>query len=233
MNKPNKIARGLLITFLVLLLSTLVWAVVSLPVEMISQQQAVADNMDQSGVTHPVTAVLLNFRGYDTLLEVGVLLLILIGVWSLGTTNPLARITPTGNPVLMETIRKLVPMLILVAGYLLYVGAFAPGGAFHAGAILGAAGVLLILSGWMPPASIRVVAQLSFIIGLLMFILVGIGTLLVNNVFLQYPIAWAKELILLIEVVATISIGTTLAALFLGEKPATWRDKQHIQDHDQ
>ena len=31
--------------------------------------------IDESGVSHPVTAVLLNFRAYDTFLEVGVLIL--------------------------------------------------------------------------------------------------------------------------------------------------------------
>ena len=41
--------------------------------------------METSGVRNPVTAVLLNFRGYDTLLEMGVLLVALLGVWSLGT----------------------------------------------------------------------------------------------------------------------------------------------------
>ena len=42
--------------------------------------EAVAAHMAESGVEHPVTAVLLNFRGYDTLLEVAVLLLALLGV---------------------------------------------------------------------------------------------------------------------------------------------------------
>ena len=40
----------------------------------------VAGTLAQSGVTHPVTAVLLNFRGYDTLLEIAVLLIALIGL---------------------------------------------------------------------------------------------------------------------------------------------------------
>ena len=49
--------------------------------------------------------------------------------------------------------RLLVPVLILVAAYLLWVGAHAPGGAFQAGSVLGAAGVLLLLSGWRLPAA--------------------------------------------------------------------------------
>ena len=38
----------------------------------------VAAHLAESGVTHPVTAVLLNYRGYDTLLEIAVLLLALL-----------------------------------------------------------------------------------------------------------------------------------------------------------
>ena len=99
-----------------------------------------------SGVSHPVTAVLANFRGYDTLLEMAVLLLVLVGVWSLSTA-PSEREISTGA-VLDFFVRLLLPVMILIAGYLLWVGAHAPGGVFQAGSVLGAAGVLLLLSGW-------------------------------------------------------------------------------------
>lgn len=44
---------------------------------------SVDENLDASGVSNPVTAVLINFRGWDTLLESIVLLAALIGLWSL------------------------------------------------------------------------------------------------------------------------------------------------------
>ena len=43
--------------------------------------------------------------------------------------------------------------------------------------------------------------------------------MLVGHRFLEYPPDQAGNLILLIEVVATVSIGTALAALFLGGRP--------------
>ena len=95
---------------------------------------------------NPVTAVLLNFRGYDTLLEMVVLLVALLGVWALGGRSLRPEAAP--GPVLDTLVRLLVPVLILVAAYLLWVGAHAPGGAFQAGSVLGAAGVLLLLAGW-------------------------------------------------------------------------------------
>ena len=51
------------------------WTVWTLPPFSDQMTALVSSNMPISGVENPVTAVLLNFRGYDTLLEIGVLLL--------------------------------------------------------------------------------------------------------------------------------------------------------------
>jgi hypothetical protein len=48
---------------------------------------AVESKLHQSGVKNPVTAVLLNFRDYDTLLELTVLLLALLGANALSKTD--------------------------------------------------------------------------------------------------------------------------------------------------
>jgi multisubunit Na+/H+ antiporter MnhB subunit len=40
--------------------------------------------LPESGVEHPVTAVLLNFRAYDTWLEIGVILLGLLAIFAVG-----------------------------------------------------------------------------------------------------------------------------------------------------
>ena len=47
-------------------------------------RELVMEELSASGVSNPVTAVLLNFRGYDTLLEMAVLLVAVVGAWSLG-----------------------------------------------------------------------------------------------------------------------------------------------------
>ena len=65
------------------LLAGLSWAVLSLPASPTGLTTESLAKLPESGVTNPVTAVLLNYRGYDTLLEVGVLLLAVVGVWSL------------------------------------------------------------------------------------------------------------------------------------------------------
>jgi len=179
---------------------------------------AVVARLPESGVTNPVTAVLLNFRGYDTLLEVAVLLSALLGVWALGAAAPSRRV-PAG-PVLLAAVRLLVPVMVVVAGYLLWVGAHAPGGAFQAGAVLAAAAVLLLLAGFrLPPARTASWLRPALAAGVGVFIVVAGAVMVTEGRLLEYPRGAAGQLILLIEAAATVSIGVLLAALFVGGEP--------------
>ena len=210
----------LLIVLLSVMAAGLGYAVLTLPSQTPGLGQWVAENLDSSGVSNPVTAVLLNFRSYDTLLEMGVLLLALLGVWSLGGIQKKRELSP--GPVLDMLSRLLVPLLVLVAGYLLWVGAHAPGGAFQAGAVLAAAGVLLLLAGWRLGARCAgLPLRVALVLGLGMFVVVGTALILVGGRLLEFPPSFAAALILLIEVAATLSIGVTLVALFLGDRPGT------------
>ena len=67
-----RMSRWLLLPLLLALAVGLGYAVLSLPDHANGLQKMVANKMEVSGVSNPVTAVLLNFRGYDTLLEMGI-----------------------------------------------------------------------------------------------------------------------------------------------------------------
>lgn len=178
---------------------------------------AVFARLAESGVSNPVTAVLLNFRAYDTLLEVAVLFIAVIAVWMLAPRAPaMARVGD--DPLFTAMLRPLVPMLCVVAGYLLWLGSFAPGGAFQAGAVLSAALVFLLLYGAprAPGQEDNEWLRAATVAGLGIFIAVGAFTALSGAAFLQYPVAQAKNYILLIEGVLTISIALTLLILFIG-----------------
>lgn len=180
---------------------------------------AVAENIDASGVSNPVTAVLLNFRVYDTLLEVAVLFLALLGVWSLEIRESAIGSEP--EPVLDVLTRVLTPLLVLVAAYLLWVGAHAPGGAFQAGSVLGAAGVLLILAGWRLPHRLAgLPLRITLVAGLSTFIAVAVLMILGGGRLLEFPSSQASQIILILEATATLSIATILAALFLTSRPS-------------
>lgn len=200
------------------LIGGLAAAIVALPEEASGQSQSVREALPQSGATNPVTAVLLNFRAYDTLLELTVMLLAVLGARALTTNHAAERWSSTElpfDPLLHGFVRLMTPIMIVVAGYLLWVGGHAPGGAFQAGAILAALGVLLQLAGlpwWqrISPFGERILLT----VGVLVFLVVGLGTMSSQRHFLEYPTAGAKWLILLIEGVAALSIAATLIALY-------------------
>ncbi len=199
----------------------LVALLLDLPVDLsaaaVRLPESVAQQMPHSGVLHPVTAVLLNFRGYDTLLEVAVLLAALFGLLALAGARGDAREAEDSAPdPLLQTLARLAaPLMIVVAGYLLWAGAHQPGGAFQAAAVLAAAAVLLHLAGllpaWAQPARLL---RAGLAGGLLVFIAVAALPLAVAPL-LTYPLAWAGALILLVEAALTISLGLVLAGLFL------------------
>lgn len=192
----------------------LIAAMLDLPSPVVNLPTAVAANMAASGVEHPVTAVLLNFRGYDTLLEIGVLLLALLVVLAVSPRAESAALVST-DPVLQTLARIAVPLMLLAAVYLLWAGAHRPGGAFQAGAVLAAAAVLLHLAGLLPGWD---APQRRLRWGLAGGFLVFLGVaaaLLTQGALLAYPPATAGALILLIEAALTLSLGLILAGLFL------------------
>jgi multisubunit Na+/H+ antiporter MnhB subunit len=201
------------------LLAAIAWAILSPPEKPVGLTAQSLDKLAASGVANPVTAVLLNYRGYDTLLEVGVLLLAILGVWSLRRGE-----WPGGNlrdrPLLLSLLRILLPVLVLAAGYLLWIGAFAPGGAFQGGALLGGALVLAMLGNLAWKAlHHQALLRAGLVAGVLVFVAVGATTLALTGGLLRYPPGAGGTWILVIESAALLSIGLTLGLLYFGGRP--------------
>lgn len=200
------------------LASMLIAALLLLPEEMEGLREPVMAKMPVSGVDHPLTAVLLNYRGYDTLLEIGVLLLAVAGVWSLDRqrSRRLRLIQPAHRHAVMRIgIGLLLPLMIMTAGYMVWAGAFRPGGAFQAGALLGAASVILMSSGMLAtPLARGLSLRVTLAIGFTFFMFMAIIMQGINGQVLQYPEPLAGIIILAIESTLAFSIGASLAALF-------------------
>ncbi len=177
----------------------------------------VAEHLDQSGVSNPVTAVLLNFRSYDTLLEIGVLLVAMVAVWSMDRgTRELAREEDVTDPVLEALARLVVPLAGVTAVYLTWAGSHSTGGAFQAGALLAGAGVLLAAAGFLrPPTAAWGPVRALAAMGVYVFVGVGLGVIPWTGHLLAYPEGWAYPLILGVEAVLTVSIAVVLVELFV------------------
>ena len=204
--------------------SALVWSVLDLSLPAGGLSSAVEARRELSGVASPITAVLLNFRGYDTLLEVCVLLLASIGCLTIRESLSTASRRPSGlviNSVLDAMIHHLVPLMILMAGYLVCAGEHAPGGAFQGGAVLAAAVILLLLGNRIhPPEAPGWPLRMSLALALGVFLLLAGGMTWGGGSLLEYPRAWAAEMIILLETVLAFSIAVVLITLFAVSPPA-------------
>lgn len=196
-------------------------AVLALPGDAPGLQPLVAQHLAASGVDNPVTAVLLNFRAYDTLMESVVLLVALVAVWALTPKElwggvPGLRQHARADGVLATFGRVLPPLGLVVAVYVVWAGSTLPGGAFQAGTILAAVWLLVVMAGIAeePRQSSRRL-RLALVAGPAVFLAVGLAGALFGS-FLGFPVDAAKTLILVIEFALTFSIAATLALLVAG-----------------
>lgn len=215
-NKPTlPRPRMALLVLVTLIFVGLVLAVLALPPDAAGLSNAVSAELGSTGTSSAVTATLLDFRGYDTLLEIAVLLLTVTAIRALGRGNPSA--IGAGGDVLTFFSRVMVPFMILIAGYLLMAGIDGSGGAFQAGAVLAAAGVLLILAGRRAPgAGAGPAIRLGLAMGLAAFVAVGVTGMLVADAFLDYPQRSSSWIMLLLEVGVSVSVALSLYEMFIG-----------------
>ena len=197
-------------------------AILLLPDPAPSLAPPVAANIGTTGLGNPVAAVLMSFRGLDTLLESAVLVLAVIAAWSLapkggwGGPSGLAQPPVPGGPLALLA-RLLPPLGILVAVHVLWIGKDAPGGKFQAAAILAAMWMLAWMAGRAapPPVSARWL-RISVAAGPALFIAVGLAGWGAQGALLAYPPGLALPLIMVVEIALTASIAVALVLLVLG-----------------
>ena len=197
----------------------LAWVLVVIPRAPARLPELVAERLPETGMENPVTGVLLSFRAYDTLLEVGVLVVAMVAVWSLDRGGREFARHPeemAEDPVLEALARLVVPVAGITAVYLVWAGATRPGGAFQGGALLAGAGVLLAAAGIIRPiTSAAPIIRVLGVFGLAFFTLLGLALMPWNGAFLAYPEGWSYPLILLVEAALTVSIAVILVELFV------------------
>jgi multisubunit Na+/H+ antiporter MnhB subunit len=195
------------------LAGALAWAVYTAPGTSL-YPALVSERLAESGVSNPVTAILLNFRVWDTLLEIVVLFVALVLVRAVAPAFP----QPSAlGQLMLPFARVIVPMCAFLAGHLLWQGASVPGGAFQAGAMLAGGLIVLMLGGFAVPTK-RLLAwgtMLAFA-GLAVFIIAALGTEALTGTLLLYPDGAEKIWIIAIESALTLSIAAMLCMLFCG-----------------
>ena len=202
--------------------ATLALCVLVLPDPAPTLAPQVAENLAVTGVGNPITGVLLAFRALDTLLEAIVLVIALIGVWSLAPDRfwggrPGVRYRSDPDGILAYFARLLPPLGIIFAVYIFWAGADHPGGKFQSATILAAMWMLVLMAGLAdtPNISHRGL-RFGIVVGPLVFIAIGVLGLFSAGALLAYPPQWAKPMIVVVEVALLPTLTLILGLLLAG-----------------
>jgi multisubunit Na+/H+ antiporter MnhB subunit len=156
---PPSLAFKLLTGVLALLIASALAAAILMlpdPPPSLAPEAAAAAEGPGAGPGNPITAVLISYRSFDTMLEKVVLILAVLGVWSVGADQawggapaPLRRSKP--YPAMVSLAQMLAPVGALIGIHVFWVGADAPGGAFQGGALLAAMWMVAMMARLRDP----------------------------------------------------------------------------------
>jgi multicomponent Na+:H+ antiporter subunit B len=184
----------------------------------------------ETGVPNMVTAVLADYRSFDTLGETTVVMVAGIGVMLLlrgrpKRVDPQPKATSPMSPDLVLAVgtRLIVPFILIFALYVQFHGDYGPGGGFQAGVIAAAAVILVAITFGLRAA--RLIASRQMIerlipLGVLIFAGTGAISLFFGENFLNYRVLASDPLsarhfgIFLVEAGVLVTVFGAMTALF-------------------
>ncbi len=189
----------------------------------------IEDARAETGALNMVTAVLADYRSYDTLGETAVIfaaglgcLLVLGAFGGNGERDGPALAHPFGSDVLDAATRALVPWILLFATYVLIHGHVSPGGGFQGGVLFGSGliAMRLVRGGGFGPGLKTSFAMAC--LGLAGYVGIGVACIAFGGAFLDYgvlpfgsePAAIRELATLLIETAVFVAVAGTVVALF-------------------
>ncbi len=202
----------------------------------------IEDAARETGAANMVTAVLADYRGYDTLGETAVIFAAGLGCFVvLASSTGASRSEPAvgmshrfGSGLLDTSARILVPFILLFAVYVLAHGHISPGGGFQGGVLFGC-GLVTMRLVWGPSRPPRAGdpgvpafgpgLRASFVMacsGLLAYLTIGFAAMAFGGSFLDYgaiplgedPAARRALATLGVEAAVFLAVAGTVAVLF-------------------
>jgi multisubunit Na+/H+ antiporter MnhB subunit len=219
---PTVLTRAFAACLCLLVAAALAGVVLLLPDQGPTLAPQAMERLPETGLGNPVTAVLIAYRSFDTMLEKVVLVLAVVGVWSLAADRhwggaPAETRAKRPEPTLAFFAQMLAPIGILVGVHVFWVGADEPGGAFQGGAILAAMWMIVMMARLNEaPQTSSSWLRLALIGGSAVFLAAGVAGAAFAGAFFAYPPGLAKPLILFIETFMTFTIAITLPMLAAG-----------------
>ncbi len=151
----------------------------------------------ETKVPNLVTAVLADYRGFDTMFETVVIFVAGIGIIAVlrAFGTPAAELPEGGGEegdddlIIRTTCNLVFPVIQVFALYVVAHGHHSPGGGFQGGVMLGASYILLALSCGLPAAKRRLGERQTIVlaaIGVIVFAGWGVACVLFGGNFLDY-----------------------------------------------
>ncbi|MNC23140.1 Na(+)/H(+) antiporter subunit B [compost metagenome] len=164
------------------------------------------ESHELGGGDNVVNVILVDFRGFDTMLEISVLGIAALGIYALiklrldsaGVGKTAERLSPTHKPsqsndVILQTVSKAVVFIILVFSLFLFLaGHNNPGGGFIGGLMTSAALVLLAIAFGMKEVARTIPLDFRKVlaVGLLLAFITGSGSFLFDAPFMSHAFGY-------------------------------------------
>jgi multicomponent Na+:H+ antiporter subunit B len=138
------------------------------------------------GAANIVTAIVVTYRGLDTLGEVTVLFLAaaIVGLVLARDSHRPARSRPPVGELLTTGTRFLVPLILLLGVYVFVNGHLTPGGGFQGGAIVASAVLLMLLADPLRHFAHGLIAAIESLAGVF-YVAIGLAGLFLAGGFLD------------------------------------------------
>ena len=164
----------------------------------------VEETASDTAVPNMVTAVLADYRGYDTMFETVVIFTAGIAILALLRStkeDPIeapvqpsrAEVSDSQRIIIGTTCRLLTPIIQLFALYVIAHGHYSPGGGFQGGVIFGASFILLAVAYDLPTALKRLPERRYLFLaafGIIFYAAFGIASMALGANFLDYSILY-------------------------------------------
>ena len=183
-------------------------------------QQYLKDSKKDTGASNVVTAIVVEYRGFDTLGEVTVLFTAATGL-ALLVEELKRKSMPKENPNFIVRIGSVVilPFIVVVGTYIFIHGHLTPGGGFPGGAVIASGFLLLLLvqtNKGLPEKKISTTESLAG----MTYALIGLLGLVLANEFLQnylplgtFTYLFSAGIIPLIYVAIGFKVGSELGGI--------------------
>lgn len=174
------------------------WGDVEAPANAHVSSYYLQNTMEQTHVPNVVTAVLADYRGFDTMFETGVVFVAVIGIMAVLRRDPVSEdagkvVRPPYSPpdpsITGVATRFIVPFMQIFGLYVLAHGHYSPGGGFQGGVILGASIILMAMTGGLKFALSKLTEDWFILLagfGFLIYSGVGLACMFYGGNFLDY-----------------------------------------------